>query len=474
MFDVVVIGGGPAGYVAAIRSAQLGLKTACIEEYVDVKNNPTFGGTCLNVGCIPSKALLDSSHRYQEATSHLKIHGIEVGSVDLDIPAMMKRKNDIVAKLTGGIGGLFAANKVTPIAGRGKVLADSKVQITDIEGKKEIIESKNIIIASGSSPIEIGSAIFNDTNILDSTGALEIDKVPETLGVIGAGVIGLELGSVWARLGSKVTVIEAMDDFLFMADKEVAKETFKDFKKQGLDIRLGCKLTSSKSLKNSVKITYENNGSSENMEFEKLIVAVGRKPNTSDIFEEDCGISLDEKGFISVNQNCQTDVKNIWAIGDVVRGPMLAHKGSEEGIMVAERIAGKHAEMNYDLVPSVIYTHPEIAWVGKNEEELKNDNIEYKVGKFPFAASGRALAVEQSVGFVKLLTDAKTDTIIGVHVFGPSAAEIVQQALISMEFGASSEDLGLTIFSHPTVSEALHEAALSVSNQAIHIGNKRK
>ena len=474
MFDVVVIGGGPAGYVAAIRSAQLGLKTACIEEYVDAKNNPTFGGTCLNVGCIPSKALLDSSHRYQEATSHLKIHGIEVGSVALDVPAMMKRKNDIVAKLTGGIGGLFAANKVTPIAGRGKVLADSKVEITNIEGKKEIIESKNIIIASGSSPIEISSAIFNDRNILDSTGALEIDKVPETLGVIGAGVIGLELGSVWARLGSKVTVIEAMDDFLFMADKEVAKETFKDFKKQGLDIRLGCKLTSSKSLKNSVKITYENNGSSENMEFEKLIVAVGRKPNTSDIFEEDCGISLDEKGFISVNQNCQTDVKNIWAIGDVVRGPMLAHKGSEEGIMVAERIAGKHAEMNYDLVPSVIYTHPEIAWVGKNEEELKNDNIEYKVGKFPFAASGRALAVEQSVGFVKLLTDAKTDTIIGVHVFGPSAAEIVQQALISMEFGASSEDLGLTIFSHPTVSEALHEAALSVSNQAIHIGNKRK
>ena len=467
-FDLVVIGGGPGGYVCAIRASQLGLKTACIE------SRGTLGGTCLNVGCIPSKALLDSSHRYQEATSHLKIHGIEVGSVDLDIPAMMKRKNDIVAKLTGGIGGLFAANKVTPIAGRGKVLADSKVQITDIEGKKEIIESKNIIIASGSSPIEISSAIFNDTNILDSTGALEIDKVPETLGVIGAGVIGLELGSVWARLGSKVTVIEAMDDFLFMADKEVAKETFKDFKKQGLDIRLGCKLTSSKSLKNSVKITYENNGSSENMEFEKLIVAVGRKPNTSDIFEEDCGISLDEKGFISVNQNCQTDVKNIWAIGDVVRGPMLAHKGSEEGIMVAERIAGKHAEMNYDLVPSVIYTHPEIAWVGKNEEELKNDNIEYKVGKFPFAASGRALAVEQSVGFVKLLTDAKTDTIIGVHVFGPSAAEIVQQALISMEFGASSEDLGLTIFSHPTVSEALHEAALSVSNQAIHIGNKRK
>ena len=474
MFDVVVIGGGPAGYVAAIRSAQLGLKTACIEEYVDAKNNPTFGGTCLNVGCIPSKALLDSSHRYQEATSHLKTHGIEIGSVELDVPAMMKRKDDIVAKLTGGIGGLFAANKITPISGRGKVLADSKVEVINTEGNTEIIESKNIVIATGSSPIEIGSAVFNDTNILDSTGALEINKVPKTLGVIGAGVIGLELGSVWARLGSKVTVIEAMDDFLYMADEEIAKETFKDFKKQGLDIKLGCKLTSSKSLKNSVKVTYENNGTSESMEFEKLIVAVGRKPNTNGVFAEDSGINLDEKGFISVDHNCQTSVKNIWAIGDVVRGPMLAHKGSEEGIMVAERIAGKHAEMNYDLVPSVIYTHPEIAWVGKNEEELKNDNIEYKVGKFPFAASGRALAVDQSVGFVKLIADAKTDTILGVHVFGPSAAEIVQQALISMEFGASSEDLGLTIFSHPTVSEALHEAALSVSNQAIHIGNKRR
>ena len=265
-----------------------------------------------------------------------------------------------------------------------------------------------------------------------------------------------------------------MDDFLFMADKEIAKETLKDFKKQGLDIRLGCKLTSSKNLKNSVNITYETEGKSEEMDFDKLIVAVGRKPNTQDVFSQDSGVSLDKRGFIYVNEHCQTNAANIWAIGDVVRGPMLAHKGSEEGIMVAERIAGKHAEMNYDLVPSVIYTHPEIAWVGKNEEELKDGNVEYKVGKFPFAASGRALAVDQSVGFVKLLSDAKTDTILGVHVFGPSAAEIVQQALISMEFGASSEDLGLTIFSHPTVSEALHEAALAVNNEAIHIGNKRK
>ena len=387
---------------------------------------------------------------------------------------MMKRKDDIVKKLTGGIGGLLAANKVTPISGRGKVIAGQKVEVTKSSGDVEIIESKNIIIATGSSPIEIGSAKFDDKNILDSTGALEIDSVPKTLGVIGAGVIGLELGSVWSRLGSKVTVIEAMDDFLFMADKEIAKETLKDFKKQGLDIRLGCKLTSSKSLKNSVNVTYETEGNSEEMKFDKLIVAVGRKPNTQDVFSEDSGVSLDERGFINVNEHCQTNAANIWAIGDVVRGPMLAHKGSEEGIMVAERIAGKHAEMNYDLVPSVIYTHPEIAWVGKNEEELKNENVEYKVGKFPFAASGRALAVDQSVGFVKLISDAKTDTILGVHVFGPSAAEIVQQALISMEFGASSEDLGLTIFSHPTVSEALHEAALAVNNEAIHIGNKRK
>ena len=474
MYDVVVIGGGPAGYVAAIRASQLGLNVACIEDYIDEKGTPVFGGTCLNVGCIPSKALLDSSHRFYEASGHLENHGINIKDIELDLPAMMKRKNGIVQKLTGGISGLFAANKVTPIAGRGKVLSGNKVEVTKSDGSIEIVDSKNTIIASGSSPIEIQSAQFDNNNIVDSTGALDFQSVPKTLGVVGAGVIGLELGSVWARLGSKVTVIEAMDDFLFMADKEIAKESLKDFKKQGLDIKLGCRLTSSKNLKNYVKISYENNGKTEEMDFEKLVVAVGRKPNTQNLFSEDSGVHLDERGFIFVDDHCQTNASNIWAIGDVVRGPMLAHKGSEEGIMVAERIAGKHAEMNYDLVPSVIYTHPEIAWVGKNEEELKSEDIDFKVGKFPFAASGRALAVDQSVGFVKLISDAKTDTILGVHVFGPSAAEIVQQALISMEFGASSEDLGLTIFSHPTVSEALHEAALAVNNQAIHIGNKRK
>lgn len=473
MYDVIVIGGGPAGYVAAIRSSQLGLATACVEEFVDDSGNAVFGGTCLNVGCIPSKALLDSSHRFYEAAGHLDTHGIKVEKVKLDLSVMMDRKDSIVKKLTGGIGGLFAANKVTPITGRGKVIAGNNVEVTKSDGTSETIAAKNIIIATGSSPIEIASAEFNN-NVVDSTGALEFTEVPKTLGVIGAGVIGLELGSVWARLGSKVTVIEAMDDFLFMADKEIAKDSLKDFKKQGLDIKLGSRLVASKNLKKSVKISYENSAGTEEMEFDKLVVAVGRRPNVQNVFSEDSGVHLDERGFISVDDHCQTSASNVWAIGDVVRGPMLAHKGSEEGVMVAERIAGKHAEMNYDLVPSVIYTHPEIAWVGKNEEELKSENRSYKVGKFPFAASGRALAVDQSTGFVKVISDASTDTILGVHVFGPSAAEIVQQALISMEFGASSEDLGLTIFSHPTVSEALHEAALAVNNQAIHIGNKRK
>ena len=474
MYDVVVIGSGPAGYVAAIRASQLGLKTACVEDYINESGDMTLGGTCLNVGCIPSKALLDSSHRYSDALNHLDGHGIGIEKVDLDIPVMMQRKDDIVKKLTGGISGLFAANKVVSIHGRGKVLANSMVEITKTDGSIELVEAKNIIIASGSSPIQIPSAIFDNKNIVDSTGALEFNKVPKTVGVIGAGVIGLELGSVWSRLGSKVTVIEAMDNFLPMADADIAKDSLKDFIKQGLDIKLGSKLISSNSLKNSVKISYENKEGTHEIEFDKLIVAVGRKPNVSEVFSKDSRITLDDNGFISVNDHCQTSNDNIWAIGDVVRGPMLAHKGSEEGIMVAERIAGKFAEMNYDLVPSVIYTHPEIAWVGKNEAELKELGIEYKVGKFPFSASGRALAVEQSTGFVKLISDARTDTILGAHVFGPSAAEIVQQALISMEFGASSEDLGLTIFSHPTVSEALHEAALAVNNQAIHIGNKRK
>ena len=472
MFDVVVIGSGPAGYVAAIRAAQLDLKTLCIEDSIDESGKINLGGTCLNVGCIPSKALLDSSHRFYETKKNLKNHGIKISNVELDLQSMMKRKDDIVSKLTGGIGGLFSANKVESLMGRGKVIAKNTVEVTKKDGSVENIEAKNIIIATGSSSIEISSAKFSK-NIVNSTGALAFEKVPKSLGVVGAGIIGLELGSVWSRLGSKVTVIEALDEFLPMTDPDISRETFKEFKNQGLDFQLGSKVTKTKELKNSVRITYENLGKEFEMEFDKLIVAVGRTPNSSGIISDDLNIPINN-GFIEVNDFCQTSVENIWAIGDVVRGPMLAHKGSEEGIMVAERIAKKHFQVNYDLVPSVIYSHPEIAWVGYNENELKKLDISYKVGKFPFSASGRGLAIDQSVGFVKVLSNAKTDTILGVHVFGPAAGEIVQQALISMEFGSSAEDLSMTMFSHPTVSEALHEAALAINNQAIHIGNKRK
>tara|TARA_B100001057_G_scaffold152685_1_gene152771 strand:- start:1096 stop:2514 length:1419 start_codon:yes stop_codon:yes gene_type:complete len=472
MFDVVVIGSGPAGYVSAIRASQLGLKTLCVEESVDNKGQVNLGGTCLNVGCIPSKALLDSSHRYFEASKNLENHGIVIGNLKLDLKSMMKRKDDIVSKLTGGINGLFAANKVESISGRGKVVSNNIVEVTKADGSIENIDTKNIILATGSKPIEIPSASFNE-HIVDSTGALSFKKLPKTVGIVGAGIIGLELGSVWSRLGSEVTLIEALDDFLPMADPDISKEALKEFKKQGLVIKLGSKVIDTKELKNSVKVTYEQKTKKHEMEFEKLIVAVGRVPNSEGILSEDINIKT-EKGFIEVNEFCQTSIQNIWAIGDLVRGPMLAHKGSEEGIMVAERIANNHVQVNYDLVPSVIYTHPEIAWVGKNENELEENNIKYKIGKFPFAASGRALAVDQSEGFVKVLTDTITDTILGVHVLGPAAAEIVQQALISMEFGSSAEDIGLTMFSHPTVSEAFHEAALASNNQAIHIGNKRK
>ena len=473
MYDVVIIGGGPAGYVAAIRASQLGLSVACVESMSDKEGNQRFGGTCLNVGCIPSKALLDSSQRFYEASNDLSKHGIDAGTVKLDISAMMQRKDKVVDQLVGGISGLFKANKVTPIQGHGKILSGKRVEITNGDST-EIIEAKNIILATGSKPIEISSAKFDDTNIVDSTGALEFKAVPKKLGIIGAGVIGLELGSVWARLGSEVTMLEAMQDFLPMVDKKIAKEVYKEFTKQGLNIKLGCKVTNAVANKTNVNVKYEEDGSSSDEIFDKLIVCVGRSPNTENLLSDDCGIELDDKGFIKVDSFCSTNEPGVWAVGDVVRGPMLAHKGSEEGVMVAERIAGKHAAVNYDLVPSVIYTHPEVAWVGKNEEELKAEGVEYKSGSFPFAASGRALATDESVGSVKVLADKVTDTILGIHIFGPSAAELVQQGLIAMEFGSSSEDIGLTMFSHPTVSEALHEAALAANNHAIHIGNKKR
>ncbi len=473
MYDVIVIGSGPAGYVAAIRASQLGLKTACIEKSFDADGNSQLGGTCLNVGCIPSKALLDSSHRYSDATNHFSNHGIEVSKPKLDIAKMMERKNKIVTQLTAGVTGLFKANKVTQILGHAKIIDSTHIEVTSKDGS-QTLETKNIVIATGSSPINISVAEVNNKNIVDSTGALEFDSVPKKLGIIGAGVIGVELGSVWSRLGSEVTVLEAMDEFLPMADKRIAKDVLKEFNKQGLNINLGCKVTSALSNKKDITLTYENNGTTTELKVDKLIVAVGRRPNTENLLDKNCGLSIDEKGFIPVNDFCETNVQNIWAVGDVVRGPMLAHKASEEGIMVVERIAGKHAEMEYDLVPSVIYTHPEVAWVGQTEEDLSAAGIEFKTGSFPFAASGRALASGESTGFIKVIADKKTDTILGVHAFGPSAADIVQQGVVAMEFGASAEDLGLTIFSHPTVSEALHEAALAVNGQAIHIGNRKK
>jgi len=473
-YDVVVIGAGPAGYVAAIKAAQLGLSTACVEQWLDDKGKILLGGTCLNVGCIPSKALLDSSHKFAEARDHFAIHGISVGETTIDVPAMLARKEKIVGQLTGGIAGLFKHNGVTAISGTGKVLAGAKVEVTDKDGAVQVLEAGNIIIAAGSVPVNIPPAPVDDEYIIDSTGALELTEVPGRLGVIGAGVIGLELGSVWGRLGSEVVMLEALDEFLPMMDVQIAKETGKIFKKQGLDIRMGTRVTNAEVKDGRVEVSYSTAEGENTETFDKLIVAVGRKPRSEELFASDSGLTLDERGYIFVNDFCETEAPHVYAVGDVVRGPMLAHKGSEEGIMVAERIAGKQAQMNYDCIPSVIYTHPEVAAVGKSEQELKADGIEYKAGVFPFVASGRALASNDSDGMVKILAHAETDRILGCHIVGPSAADLVQQVVIAMEFGSSAEDLALTVFGHPTLSEAVHEAALAVDGHAIHIANRKK
>ncbi|OEO25532.1 dihydrolipoyl dehydrogenase [Pseudomonas sp. J237] len=473
-FDVVVIGAGPGGYVAAIKAAQLGLKTACIEKYQDKDGKIALGGTCLNVGCIPSKALLDSSWKYHEAQEGFAVHGITAKGVSMDVPAMVGRKNTIVKNLTGGVATLFKANGVTLLEGHGKLLAGKQVEVTAQDGTTQIVEAGNVIIASGSKPIDIPPAPVDQDVIVDSTGALDFQSVPKSLGVIGAGVIGLELGSVWSRLGSEVTVIEAQDKFLPAADEQIAKEAMKTLTKQGLKVRLGARLTGSEVKKKQVTVTFTDADGEQQMTFDKLIVAVGRRPVTTDLLAADSGVDMDERGFIFVNDQCETSVPGVYAIGDVVRGAMLAHKASEEGVMVAERIAGHKAQMNYDLIPSVIYTHPEIAWVGKTEQQLKGEGVAVNVGTFPFAASGRAMAANDTGGMVKVIADAKTDRVLGVHVIGPSAAELVQQGAIGMEFGTSAEDLGMMVFSHPTLSEALHEAALAVNGGAIHIANRKK
>ena len=473
-FDVLVIGSGPAGYVAAIRAAQLGLNTACVEKWLDDKGKSRLGGTCLNVGCIPSKALLDSSYKYYEATAGLGVHGIEVKGASLDVPAMIARKDKIVDQLTGGITALFKANGVTPLLGTGKVLAGHQVELTTSAGETSTFDADHIIIASGSVPIEIPPAPIDNEYIVDSTGALELQEVPERLGVIGAGVIGLELGSVWNRCGSEVVVLEALEEFLPMMDVLIAKESRKILGKQGLDIRMGCRVTGAEVKRGKVEVSFSTAEGDHTEVFDKLIVAVGRRPLSENLLAADSGVTMDERGFIFVNDHCETEAPQIYAVGDVVRGPMLAHKGSEEGIMVAERIAGKHAQMNYETIPSIIYTHPEIAAVGKTEQELKADGVDYKSGMFPFAASGRALAANEAEGLVKILADSESDRILGCHIVGPSAADLAQQIVIAMEFGASAEDIGLTVFGHPTLSEAVHEAALAVDGHAIHVANRRK
>ncbi|KUM44308.1 MULTISPECIES: dihydrolipoyl dehydrogenase [Pseudomonas] len=473
-FDVVVIGAGPGGYVAAIRAAQLGLKTACVERYKGKEGKIALGGTCLNVGCIPSKALLDSSYKYHEAHEGFKVHGIDAPNVTIDVPTMIGRKDQIVKNLTGGVATLFKANGVTLLEGNGKLLSGKKVEVTGLDGNVQVVEAENVILASGSRPIDIPPAPVDQKVIVDSTGALEFQSVPKRLGVIGAGVIGLELGSVWARLGAEVTVLEALDKFLVAADDQVSKEAYKILSKQGLDIRLGARVTGSEVKGEEVTVNYTEGGEEKQITFDRLIVAVGRRPVTTDLLASDSGVESDERGYIYVDDYCATSVPGVFAIGDCVRGLMLAHKASEEGVMVAERIAGHKAQMNYDLVPSVIYTHPEIAWVGKTEQALKAEGVEVNVGTFPFAVSGRALAANDTAGFVKVVADAKTDRVLGVHVVGPSAAELVQQGAIAMEFGSSAEDLGMMVFSHPTLSEALHEAALAVNGHAIHAVNRKK
>lgn len=473
-YDVIVIGGGPGGYVAAIRCAQQGFNTACIEKRINKQDEPALGGTCLNVGCIPSKALLDSSWKYHEAQSSLADHGIKLGDVSLDLDAMHKRKDTIVRNLTGGIAQLFKANKVTWLQGSGQLKSGKQVEFTPLEGDAQTLQAENIILAAGSVPVEIPPTPIDQKLIVDSTGALDLPEVPKRLGVIGAGVIGLELGSVWARLGSEVVVLEAVDTFLPTVDQQIAKDARKQFSKQGLDIRLGARVTGSEVKKNQVVVNFTDKDGDQQETFDRLIVAVGRRPYTEGLLSQDAGVSLDERNFVYVDSQCRTDVPGVYAIGDLVRGPALAHKAIEEGVMVAEVIAGEHTQVNYDAVPGVIYTHPEVAWVGKTEEEVKESGEAYKTGAVPFAANGRAMAAGETGGMVKFVADEKTDRILGMHVVGPQASELIQQGVVAMEFGATIEDLQLMVFGHPSLSETVHEAALAVDYKAIHVAQRRR
>jgi dihydrolipoamide dehydrogenase len=470
-YDVIVIGAGPAGYVAAIRAAQLGMKTACIDSFIGKDGKPALGGTCLNVGCIPSKALLDSSRQFHNLVHGFEAHGISAKSPSIDVATMVGRKDKIVKQFTGGITALFKANKVTAIAGFATLKANRVVSVKDADGKQSEYTATNVIIAAGSVPIELPFAKFDGKHIVDNAGALDFNEVPKRLGVIGAGVIGLELGSVWRRLGAEVTILEALPDFLAAADADVAKVAAREFKKQGLDIRLGAKLTKADVGKKGITLGYSDAKGEQSLEVDKLLVAVGRRAATAGLLAEGSGVKLDDRGRVEVDQHNWTGVEGVWAVGDCVRGPMLAHKGSEEGIAVAELIAGKAGHVNLDTVPWVIYTEPEIAWVGQTEAQIKGSGVAYKTGSFPFAAIGRAVAMNETAGHVKIIADAETDRVLGVHMVGPLVSELISEAVVTMEFKGSAEDLARIVHAHPTLSEAVHEAALAVDKRAIHKAN---
>ncbi len=471
-FDVVVIGAGPAGYPAAIRAGQNKLKVACVDEWQNFDGTYAFGGTCLNAGCIPSKALLESSELFQRAKDEFGTHGIRLGAITLDLGAMQKRRAGIVKTMTNGITALFKANSVVGIQGHGKLLPGNQVQVTLADGSERMLEAKHVVLASGSTPIRLKTVPHDGKAIVDSWNALEFDAVPARLGVIGAGVIGLELGSVWRRLGSEVTVLEAVEQFLPIADQTIAKEAQRHFKKQGLDIKLGAKVESAAVTGGAVDVVYSDAHGKHTLQVDKLVVAVGRRPFTAGLLAEGTGVQLDARGFIQVDEHCRTRVPNVWAVGDVVRGPMLAHKGKEEGVMVADLIAGLFGEVNYKVIPSVIYTAPEIAWVGLTEEQVKASGRPYKVGVFPFAASGRARAMEAGQGMAKIISAKDDDEVLGVHVIGPMAGELIGEAVLAMEYSASTEDIQRTIHAHPTLSEAIHEAALAVDKKAIDAMNR--
>ncbi|MEO7547764.1 MAG: dihydrolipoyl dehydrogenase [Ramlibacter sp.] len=469
-FDVIVIGGGPGGYIAAIRAAQLGFNTACIDEWKNDKGGPAPGGTCTNVGCIPSKALLQSSEHYEHAGRHFAEHGIEVKGLELKLDKMLARKNAVVTQNNDGILFLFKKNKVTFFHGRGSFAkaVEGGYEIQVAGAAADTITGKHIILATGSNARALPGTPFNEDNILSNDGALRIQAVPKKLALIGSGVIGLEMGSVWRRLGAEVTILEGLPTFLAGVDEQIAKEAKKAFDKQGLKIELGVKVGEIKSGKNGVSIAYTNaRGEPQTLEADKLIVSIGRTPNTIGLSAEAVGLALDERGAIIVDAECRTSLPNVWAVGDVVRGPMLAHKAEEEGVAVAERIAGQHGHVNFNTVPWVIYTSPEIAWVGQTEQQLKAAGVQYKAGTFPFMANGRARALGDTTGMVKMLADAATDEILGVHIVGPMASELIAECVVAMEFRASSEDLARICHAHPSLSEATREAALAVDKRTL-------